>query len=86
MLDILLRKLIGVCEDTIIRRKNGHHEPKTQQMKGDIKFLGYVPIDDDGSLARKILIYRLTHGLIQKDFARLVATQGLFGSWRRENL
>ena len=76
---------LGVTESTIWNWEADHSIPQLRFIPGIIAFLGYDPYDtQSGHLGERVLAYRHTHGLSQKELApRLGIDPGTLGKWER---
>lgn len=70
-------KLMGVNKKTVDGRELRGATPQADKMKRIIDFLGYVPYDPKQPLSKRITTWRLSNGLTQAMFARLVALNQL---------
>jgi transcriptional regulator with XRE-family HTH domain len=67
-----LAELLGVDHGTVTNWELSRTAPALQFLPDIVRFLGYAPWADGGSIAERLLAYRLERGLPQEVFARLL--------------
>jgi transcriptional regulator with XRE-family HTH domain len=74
----------GADTSTVTNWELNRTEPALWFLPGIIRFLGYSPSTDDGSIGGRLLAYRRERGLSQAAFARLLGVDpGTLGRWER---
>ena len=63
-------KIIGCCLQSMINWEKGWRRPQINQIGKVVEFLGYDPFPEGTTLAERLVNYRKTRGVRQKDFAR----------------
>jgi DNA-binding transcriptional regulator YiaG len=78
---------LGVSESTVNNWEMNRYAPKTYLFPRIFAFLGYIPSPYDkksDNIIEQIKLYRLTHGLSQKKFAKLVGVdETTVAKWER---
>jgi len=77
-------EIVGCSQATVTNWEKGHGAPRINHMAGVIKFLGFNPLPDGGTVAQRLVNHRKAHGLTQKAFAAQIGVdQGTLAKWER---
>jgi len=75
---------LGVDEATVFNWEKNRNQPALAHIPRIIRFLGYNPLVEEGSLGKRLKQYRKVHGISQKDLARRLGVDpGTLAQWER---
>jgi DNA-binding transcriptional regulator YiaG len=73
---------LGASTDTVRLWKSNRNSPKLGYIPKIIEFLGYLPDLGNQTSGQKLKTYRITKGLTQKAFARILGVDpNTLGEW-----
>ena len=83
LLQKVAAKQIGITASCLVNWELNHNQPHIQHWPDILKFLGYYPEEDDGSLGYMIRKYRRYEGVAQKVVANRIGVDE-YTLWRIE--
>ncbi|MDR3402035.1 MAG: helix-turn-helix transcriptional regulator [Chthoniobacter sp.] len=78
-------RIIGCDQMTMVNWEKGHTAfPRIQHMAGVVRFLGFNPVPDGGTVAERLVNRRTALGITQKEFARQIGVDpSTLARWER---